>query len=439
MNLHLPDWSKICLIFGASILMSEPSYAIDSLRVSLEDVMQKALQNSKYIEQAHLNLKREEVLVQQKRTDLLPQLSVRGSASYAANMPIYDKGIFNKPSQHDVIHYLYDTGADFYLNLYNGHRDLMNIKSQKLVGEIANVDWIAATGKIKMDVCNLFLELQLYYSNKALIENDILDQKEQLREVKNLYQAGTILHSDVLRIELELSKRELLLVKIQNDMVATNKQLQLITGIEDFIQPIDHVFDKTLPSFEAMLNVAKKQAFSLQKSVSEVQLKQLAIKQAKSNYLPTLGLTGTYTFANPQIFLYPYNDSWYSLGIVGLKASMPISSFYTNRNVVKASQISYEQEKVKHHDEEDQIENQLLQASLDYKLAVEQKNVCIKNVELAKENVRIIKNRYFKSAALVTDLLDADMQYLQTLFELESASISMQKQYYFIEFIKGTI
>ena len=80
-----------------------------------------------------------------------------------------------------------------------------------------------------------------------------------------------------------------------------------------------------------------------------------------------------------------------------------------------------------------------MKAHLDYKLAIEQKEVCLKNVDLAKENARIIKNRYFKSAALVTDLLDADMQYLQTLFELESATVAIQKHYYFIEFIKGTI
>lgn len=419
--------------------ISASVFAVDSLRVSMDDVLQKALLNSKYIERARLELKEQEILVQQKRSDLLPKISLRGSASYATNMPIYDNGIFNKPSQHDVIHYLYDTGADFYLNLYNGHRDLMNIKSQKLVKEIANIDWLAASGKIKMDVCNLFLDLQLCYSNKDLIMNDIADQKEQLKEVKNLYKAGAVLHSDVLRIELELSKREMLLIKIQNDIEATNKQLQLITGIEDIIVPSKHVFDKTLLDFEEMFAEAKRSAFVLQKSEQEVQLKKLAIKQAESNYLPTVGFTGTYTFANPQIFLYPYNDSWYSLGIVALKASIPISAIYNNKNVVRASRVSYDKEKVNHHHEEEMIENQLLQAHLDYKLAIEQKDVCLKNVDLAKENARIIKNRYFKSAALVTDLLDGDMQYLQTLFELESATVAIQKHYYFIEFIKGTI
>ena len=415
------------------------TFAVDSLRVSLDELIAQALINSKYIEQSHLNLKEKEVEVQQKRVELLPKISLRGSASYATNMPIYDNGIFNKPSQHDVIHYLYDTGADFYLNLYNGHRDLMKIKSAKLEKEIASIDWLASSAQIKMDICNLFLDLQRCYINKNLIENDIIDQKEQLKQIKHMYTAGAVLYSDVLRIELELSKRELLLVQIKNDIKAANQKLQFITGLDNEIVPTERVFDKTLLSYEDILNVAKHHAFILQKSEQEVQLKKLSIRQAKSNYLPELGFTGTFTFANPQIFLYPYNDSWYNLGIVGLKLNIPISSFYMNKNVVRSANIAYEKEKVKHHHEEELLANQIQQAYLDYQLAIEEKEVRLKNVDLAKENARIIKNRYFKSAALVTDLLDADMQHLQTLFELESAKIAIQKHYYFIEFLKGTI
>lgn len=433
-------FNKKRLLLIAGVFFSASTYATDSLRVSLDYVLQKALLNSKLIEQASLNSKEQESLISDKKSNLLPSISLRGSASYATNMPIYDNGIFNKPSQHDVIHYLYDTGADFYLNLYNGGRDVMEIQSQKLKSSIANIDWLETTAKVKMDVCNIFLDLKLCYKNKELIQNDIEDQREQLKEIQNLYKAGTVLHSDVLRIELELSKREMLAIKIDNDIIAYNQKLQFITGLKEIMIPSgEESNNKALARFEDILNITKHNAFTLRKSEQHVELKKLGLKQAKSNYLPTLSLTGNYTFANPQIFLYPYNDSWYTLGIIGLKASYPISSLYTNKHKVSASKIALSKEEVLHHHEEDVIENQLLQAYLDFNLAKEQESVCLKNVDLATENARIIKNRYFQSAALVTDLLDADMQHLQTLFELESAHTAIQKHYYFIEFLKGTI
>ncbi|AIM36539.1 hypothetical protein KO02_07360 [Sphingobacterium sp. ML3W] len=430
---------KRILTIGLLLFAISDAKASDTLRTSLDDIISKAILNAKQIEQSHLQIEERNLAVKQQRMELLPEISLRGSASYATNMPIYDQGIFNRPSQHDVIHYLYDTGVDFYLNLYNGHKDLMKIESRKLEQVLASIEWSNDKARIKLDVCNLFLELERSYMDQALIESDILDQKSQLKEIKNLYNSGVVLHSDVLRMELELSKREMLSVQIVHDIQTLNQKLKFIIADDVDIIPIPHDFTGTVESYDDAWTFAKHHAFSLQKSEQEVRLKQLAIKQYQANYLPELSLVGNFTFANPQIFLYPYNDSWYNLGIVGVKLKIPISSVYRNKHVVREAKISLEREEVKHHLEEEQMQNQLLQAHLDYKLACVQRDVCLKNVGLAKENARIIKNRYFKSSALVTDLLDADMEHLKTLFELESAKIAIQKHYYFIEFLKGTI
>ena len=167
--------------------------------------------------------------------------------------------------------------------------------------------------------------------------------------------------------------------------------------------------------------------------------KKLTVQQAKSNYLPELSLTSNFTFANPQIFLYPYNDSWYSWTIIGLKLNVPISAVYKNKHSVQAARLAYEKEKVKHHHEDEEFETKLYKAYLDYKLAYEEQHVRAHNIELAKENARIVKNRYYANSALITELLDADIQLLQTHFEYEAAVYSTRKQYYFIEFLKGPL
>ncbi|WP_433902526.1 TolC family protein [Sphingobacterium puteale] len=439
MNFFSSHWTKAICTIAVLLCLVLGTRAQDSLRISLADLISKSLQNSKYIEQSHLQLEEKGIALRQQRMELLPKISVRASASYASNMSVYDRGIFAKPSQHDVIHFLYDTGLDFYLNLYNGHRDLMKIESKKLEMELANIDWKSATAQIKLEICNLFLDLDLAYRNKFLIEQDIKDQRTQLKEIETRYTAGVVLHSDVLRISLELSKRELLLVQITNDIRAINQKLQLITNIHQEIIPMCGTMESHPLNYPELVAIARQEAFVLLKSEQEVALKKLSVKQAKSNYLPEMGLTNTFTFANPQVFLYPYNASWYNLNIVGLKLNIPISALYLNKNIVRGAQVALKREEVKHHHEEEAVENELLKAYLDYNLALEKQAICQKNLALAKENARIIKNRYFKSSALITDLLDADMQCLKTNFELESARIAIQKHYYFIEFLKGTI
>jgi outer membrane protein len=378
LNFFSPYWAKAIstiAVLSCSVLETQ---AQDSLRISLADLISKSLQNSKYIEQSHLLLQEKGIALQQQRMELLPKISVRAAVSYASNMPVYDRGIFAKPSQHDVIHYLYDTGLDFYLNLYNGHRDLMKIESKKLELELANIDWKSATAAIKLEISNLFLDLDLAYRNRSLIEQDIEDQRTQLKEIEHRYTAGVVLHSDVLRISLELSKRELLLVQITNDIRAINQKLQLITDIRQEIVPMCIPMESHPLNYAELSAIARKQAFVLLKSEQEVALKKLGIKQAKSNYLPELGLTNTFTFANPQVFLYPYNASWYNLNIVGLKLNIPISALYLNKNIVRGAQIALKREEVRHHHEEEEVENELLQAYLDYNLALEQRAVCQK-------------------------------------------------------------
>lgn len=61
------------------------------------------------------------------------------------------------------------------------------------------------------------------------------------------------------------------------------------------------------------------------------------------------------------------------------------------------------------------------------------------NVSQAKENVRIIKNTYFSQTSLITDLLDANIQLLQTRFELESSKIIAQNKYYLLQNVTGTL
>lgn len=439
MNSYSTQWKQVALFIVFSLSSSVQSFATETVKMSIEDIIAKAVSHSKIVKLSHYDRQISISAIQQKRIDMLPTINVNGSASYASNMNIYDKGIFRESSQHDVIHYLYTSNVDFYFNLYNGNRDKMNIKSAQLEERLAHVNWLESISLIKMQVCNLYLDLQQNYSQLEVIKQDIVDQKQQLIKIKAMHNAGTVLSSDVLRIEVELSKRELILSRIKNDIQFINNRIQYITGIIDDIEPINTITDKVLLSYEQVINDAKQHSYILQKSELELVSKKLSIQQAKSNYLPELSLTSNFTFANPQIFLYPYNDSWYNLTIVGIKLNMPISALYKNKYNVHAANLAYEKEKVKHHHEEEELESALFRAYLDLKLALEEREVRAHNIELAKENARIVKNRYFANSALVTELLDVDTQFLQTHFEYQAAIYAIQKQYYFIESLKGTL
>lgn len=432
------------LMLGASCTISAQtgSPRNDTIRISLKDAWKRAEENSRHIKINTLTVDIAETEVKDTKRERLPEIQVKGSIEKASNIPIYENGIFSKPTQHEVIHTLYRVGADFYLNIYNGNKLNLKIKENQTLQKVQEIKKEQAVSDIHYKTATLYLDLQKTLIFRDLIQQDIKDQEVQLKEIKSLYKNGVVLKSDVLRIELELSKRKMTLVTIENDILIAMQKLNIILGVRDdqvvIPQSPDHEWDAHT-TYAEYLKMAMEHSFDYHVSEQNTELSKLKLKQVKANVSPKIGMYGEFYYANPQIFLYPYNPYWYSLGIVGLKASFSISSLYHNTQKVKAAQLEFEKEEEAHKDTEDKVRQQVKEAYLRYQEALEQIKVAETNVAQAKENARIIKNTYFNQTSLITELLDADIQLLQTKFELEAAKIMAQNNYYLLQNITGVL
>ncbi|HIC8644429.1 TPA: TolC family protein [Elizabethkingia meningoseptica] len=414
----------------------------DTLYLSLKQAWQKAEENSRHIQMNQMETDISAIRVKDAKLERIPEVQVKGSVEKASNIPVYENGIFSRPSQHEVIHTLYKVGADFYLNIYNGNKVNLKIKQEEVLQKIKQIQKDQTISDIHYKTASLYLDLQKSLIFRKLIKEDIADQKLQLKEIKALYKNGVVLKSDVLRVELDLSKREMTLITIENDILIAMQKLNIILGIPDGNTVIPEELNteeyKNL-SYDDCLRLALEHSFDYHLSEQQTELSRLHLKDVQANVRPKLGMYGEFYYANPQIFLYPYNPNWYSLGIVGLRASFSLSSLYHNAQKVKAAKLEFEKEEVQHKNTEDEIRQRVKEAYLRYLEALEQIKLAERNVTQAKENARIIKNTYFNQASLVTDLLDANIQLLQTLFELESSKIIAQNKYYLLQNVTGTL
>lgn len=415
----------------------------DTLKISLQDIWRKAEENSRAIE---IRKKEEDISNEEVKDAImerLPEIGVGGTYERASNIPIYDHGLFAPPSYHEVIKNLYKVSADMYLNIYNGNKLNLKIKEDKTLHQISVIRKDQTISDVRYKAAALYLELQKSIIFLNLVKQDIADQEKQLLEIKALYKNGVILKSDVLRVELDLSKRKMLLIQIENDILIVSQKLNIIIGEPDerVINPIDteDPLANEISGYDDCIKNAFSHSFSYHISEQQTELSKLNLRQIKANVRPKVGLTGDFYYMNPQIFLFPYNPYWYSLGLAGLKASFPISSFYHNIHKERGARLELDKEEEAHKDVEDKVRQQVKEAYLRYKEALIQIEVSKVNVDQATENARIIKDNYFNQTALVTDLLDADIQTLQTRFELASAKIMAQNKYYLLQNIIGVL
>ncbi len=419
------------------------SQSKDSSQLTLPQAWRKAEENSRQIEITRKTSSIADEEIKDAKMERLPEVGLLGSVEKATNMPIYENGLFSSHTQqHEIIHTLYKAGADFYLNIYNGNKLNLKIEENKLLYQISVIRNNEMVSAIRYKTAALYLDLQKSLIFRKLIVKDIADQDKQLLEIKALQKNGVVLKSDVLRVELDLSRRKMALVTIQNDILIAMQKLNIIIGEPDerIVTPtaFDAV-DQPELTYEKYLAEAMEHSFSYHTSEMQTEVSKVHLSQVKANYRPKVGLYGDFSYANPQIFLFPYNPAWYSLGVAGIRVTMPLSQLYHNIHKVSAAKLELEKEETTHKDTEDKVRQQVREAYLRYKESLIQIDVAVANVAHAEENARIIKNTYFNQTSLITDLLDADVQLLQTRFELAATRIMAQNKYYLLQNITGVL
>lgn len=435
-------------LIGFSSLLTH-SQQLDSasangaLPLRMDEVWERALIYSKKIQLSAFEENISEVEIREAQVERLPEISFKGNIEHASNMAIYDQGMLEKPSQHEIIHVLYRAGADAYLNIYNGNKLNLTIDKRQILHEIAKEQKDLTTSEIKLQAASYYLSLQRSLIYKELMIKDIANQEKQLKEIQELLKNGVVLKSDELRVQLKLSNQKMLLVTIDNDIAIATQKLNIIIGYPDTLRtnPIEYINPGMLQlkTYELYLEEAMEHAYDYRISEKAVELTQVQMKYVRSNIQPKIGLYADYYLANPQIFLFPYAPYNYTLGIFGLKASIPLSELYMNRPKNKIALMHYHKEELEHHHTEDEIRKKVYENFLRFKEALIRIDVTKVNVEQATENARIVDNNYFNQTSLITDLLDANIQLIQSQFEYESAKLQAQLTYYHLQHIIGIL
>lgn len=410
--------------------------------VSIHEVWKLVALNNKKINIAELRVLENNEALKYAEASRLPDISLEGEYAKLTNLPQFENGIFHSPSFYPIAHTYYSLGTSVYFNLYHGGHLNRQIDAQKINISISERQKALTVAEAKLLAAAYYLDLLRGLAFQELLEQDIAEQNKVLRQIKAIYKNGVILKSDVLRAELKLSKQKLQSDQIRRDNTISRQKLNLLAGQADetTIEPVQPFLPDTahLPSYESLVATAS-DAPELDISTKEQRLSELRLRDVKANTLPVIGLYANYAYSYPQGQFYPYVLSLYGLGMAGIKGSFPLSALFKNKHQVNIAALEVRQAGMEHRDMEDHIKNQLKEAYLRFQDNLEQINVASTNISQATENLRIVKNSYLNQTSLITDYLDADVQLLQSKFDLTAARIAAQLQFYHIQKITGTL
>lgn len=296
---------------------------------------------------------------------------------------------------------------------------------------------------IRFRLVGFYLDIYKYCNLRNVVENNIIQARKVLEEMKARYDQGTALQNDITRYELLVSNLELQLVRINNTLTILNSNLAITTGLDEDIEiiPDSLILQRSLPvaGEEWWQQAAEIESAGLKLARSEVDITRKAESLVKSDRLPKIGIQAGGSIDGPILVEVPPIDRNLSYWYVGVGVSYDISSLYKSNKALSKSRAATQAALDRLEAERQNVSLGVRSDYVRYMEAYQELSTRQKSLELADRNYHTILTRFSEGMALITDMLDAANAKLDAEQTLVNARIDIIYYYYKLLFTTGKI
>lgn len=406
-------------------------------QLTLEEAVSTALKNSKEVVLADFDQRIATSQYRESSAIFLPQISASYSAM-ATNNPL---NVFGFKLQHQGV-----AEADFMPELLNSpgtYRDysaqavlqqplfnwdlIKNRRAAKLQTYIKELQKQRQEEYIAMQTENEFMKLQFSYEVVKTIEETLEAVKSLYKNTKDHYDQGYVQKSDLLNVEVYVKSVETQLQTAEDEIKNFSDNLSILMGKSiGTIYQVDSLKSKlqtenaTLPEDRADFEALSKASESYDQ----------LIKGTRGSVLPKLNGFASYQYNDDQFAHFDHGSY-----LVGLELKWDIFKGNSARSKVKTQKI--EQERIQEErwrlmaeGERDLAKAERQLESARYKITQTQTAV-----DQAQEALKILRNRYEKGLASITDVLLTQQQLSQNQLQLQQAILEQNITLGYINFL----
>lgn len=318
--------------------------------------------------------------------------------------------------------------------IFNGFKLTNSIKESESIYKAETFSEKHSKEQIGLEVVELFATLYKAQQMADLIEDNLKTADQRVKDFTAMEENGLIARNDLLKAQLQQSNVQLSLDNAKkNTAIANHKLITLLKLPETTQVDIDiEAVKRDMASNQGNTGLGERndlKSLELKKQAAES-----GIKIAKSNYYPSLSLSGGYIAFDLNNVLTVTNAM-----NVGVGVSYDLSNIFKNGKNVKLAQSKVKETEIAVSQLNDEIREEVFQAQQNYALSQKQSLVYEKAVEQSTENYRIVKDKYDNSLSDTNDLLEADYQQLQAKINQALSKADVAQKYYELQFASGTL
>jgi len=259
--------------------------------------------------------------------------------------------------------------------------------------------------------------------------------EKHYQTVKTQYEVGTASKFDLLRSEVQVANLKPQLIRARNNLKVAELSFKTLLGLE-LTRPVEIRGEMEYVPLNPDLEKSLSAAIHNRPEVNQLKLQQKMagemLKMARSEYFPSVALSATYNFWGDSLRF--NNDPWQNYYTVNLVLSVPIFNGFATASRIAKSKAALREIELSQQGVEDAVQFEVNQALLKLKEAEESLLSQEKNVDQAKESLRIAELNYTEGLATSLDvssvqaaLSQAKINRTQALFDYVLARAELEK------------
>lgn len=365
------------------------------------------------------------------RTAKLPEVQVGLKGGYLGQPIVFREGL-SHPTRPQSPHWLQNYEIDFSQPIYQGGRIRYSIEKADIEQKIAELQTLQNEADIKLALLEQYMQLFSLYKQQTVLARNIEESTKRLENIKSKKRQGLITNNDVLRSELQLTNDRLALQEVDNSLTLMSQQLDILLGLDEqtLIVPDTTLLRQINPTsdYADYLQKAYRDDWTMRRLRQETQLALNNQRLVKAEFLPQLSLYAGNTLARPitRTMADYYNNSWN----IGLTLSYPLSSLYKNRHKLEEARLNIDASQQQEELRKQSLRMEIRTTLIRHQEAQDRVKALELSVRQARENYRIMRNRYFGQLSILTDLLDANSVLLDAELQLTTARARVIYTYY---------
>lgn len=425
----------LILLFSVLNLFGQPNSKIS---LSIDEAVNLALEKNADVKVAILEVEKSEEKIREAKSGLFPKLDISGQYQRYLEKPV----IFLPPGS--PFGSTLKIGSD---NSYNATASLSvplvsftlyeGISIANEGKAIANQNLRFIKNKVATDVKKAFYLSLLLKETKDVLNQSLLNAKDNLDNIKKLNQGGLISDYDVLRAEVQYENLKPTVLQAENNYNLSLEALKVSIGLpSDVNLEITGSLEYNNKPFgdnqeimkDVLFNNPQLALLDLQQKISE---KNVSLETTA--YYPSLAGFGSYQY-QAQADNFNFNKyKWVNTFLLGIQLQIPVFNGFKTDARISQAEIGLNQISEQKRNLSEAIKTQTL--SIIYK--IDQAKIRIdgqdKTIKLAEEGYQIAKRRLENNLGTQLELNDAELALrqaklnkLQAIYDLLTAEADLE-------------